>query len=327
MPRRSRPAARAAAGLVWVALALAGCGDSTPVLPVTAAYTDLGAQVYDLVRGLTPRSLWVSGFDQDQVFEVDASTRAVLRTLRVRSGPADIIADPARHALYVLHLKENALSIIGGDPPAVERSLGTGDISLASGRLRPGADELWVCDGLSKLHVLVPKGMQLKFEWPVGRYPQKLAFTPDGRYVWVTLKGENCVVVLDAGTHQEIARVPTGIYPLDLLVVGTTVCVSNYGSHDVSLLDLTQRVERARVKVRRNPNALSARGGTLWVACEDSYRLMAIDVAKAQLIGSVKTGFYPGAVLALDDGSLVVSDRRHHRLAFLTPTAAVPEPR
>jgi YVTN family beta-propeller protein len=318
MPRSSF---RAAAGLALLGLALAGCGgDPSPVLPVTAAYTDLDAQTRDLVAGFDPGTLWVSGYDVDQVFEVDPAAHVVRRTLHVRSGPGGLVPDPARRSLYCLHLKENAISLIGGSPTAVERSLATGDISLASGALRPDADELWICDGTSKLHILVPKAMSLKASWPVGRYPQKLAFSPDGRQAWVTLKGENLVVVLDADSHRELARIPVGIYPRDILWAKGTVCVTNNGSDDVSLLDASRLRERVRIKVRAKPSGLALRGRTLWVACEDSYRLMAIDLVQGRVIGSVKTGFYPGALLALADGTLVVADPRGRRLAFLTPT-------
>ncbi len=46
----------------------------------------------------------------------------------------------------------------------------------------------------------------------VGRSPHEAFFTPDGREVWVTVRGENYVSVLDGGTHAEKTRitVPNG---------------------------------------------------------------------------------------------------------------------
>ncbi len=325
MPRTAPGTAGPVVALTCALWVLAGCGgDPSPLWPATVAFTALEAQPRGLASGPAPETLWVSAFDRDLVFALDTAAHTVRRTLRVRSGPADLVPDPARRSLYCLHLKENALSLIGGDPPAVERSLATGDISLASAVLRPNANELWVCDGVSKLHVLVPKGMSLEASWPVGRYPQKIAFGPDGRIAWVTLKGENALVALDADTHRELARVPTGIYPRDVLWTRGTVCVSNSGSDDISLVDAVTFRERARVKVRDQPNALALQGGLLWVACEGSYRLLAVDAASARVLGSVKLGFYPGALRALPGGALAVADPRGRRVAFVTP--AVPSP-
>src|SRR6266403_4026411 len=41
----------------------------------------------------------------------------------------------------------------------------------------------------------------------VGRSPHEAFFTPDGRAVWVTVRGEDYVAVLDAGTYQETGRI------------------------------------------------------------------------------------------------------------------------
>src|SRR5205807_3303109 len=41
----------------------------------------------------------------------------------------------------------------------------------------------------------------------VDRSPHEAFFTPDGKEVWVTVRGENYVSVLDAGTYEEKLRV------------------------------------------------------------------------------------------------------------------------
>src|SRR5258705_13366275 len=42
----------------------------------------------------------------------------------------------------------------------------------------------------------------------VGRAPHEAFFTPDGREVWVSVRGEDYVSVLDAKHYREIARIP-----------------------------------------------------------------------------------------------------------------------
>src|SRR5262249_10223592 len=43
----------------------------------------------------------------------------------------------------------------------------------------------------------------------VGRSPHEAFFTPDGKEVWVTVRGENYVAVLDGTTFEEKTRITT----------------------------------------------------------------------------------------------------------------------
>src|SRR6202521_2305124 len=43
----------------------------------------------------------------------------------------------------------------------------------------------------------------------VGRSPHEAFFTPDGKEVWITVRGENYVDVLDAATYEEKTRIIT----------------------------------------------------------------------------------------------------------------------
>src|SRR6201993_3023132 len=47
----------------------------------------------------------------------------------------------------------------------------------------------------------------------VGRSPHEAFYTPDGKQVWVTVRGENYVLVLDAGNFEETTRIVTPAGP------------------------------------------------------------------------------------------------------------------
>src|ERR1700727_1271590 len=47
----------------------------------------------------------------------------------------------------------------------------------------------------------------LKHTTYVGRSPHEAFFTPDGKEVWVTVRGENYVAVLDSQTFEEKSRI------------------------------------------------------------------------------------------------------------------------
>jgi len=50
---------------------------------------------------------------------------------------------------------------------------------------------------------------QVKHTTYVGRAPHEAFFTPDGSVVWVTVRGEDYIAVLDGHTYRETARVQT----------------------------------------------------------------------------------------------------------------------
>ncbi len=301
-------------------LGVAGCAqDKSPVLPVDTHVISVDKYPRGFVSSLSAGNLLVSCFGNRSVCEINLEDHSVSQRLEVRKGPNRLIRDLNRRRIYCLHTGENTLTILDGNPVRARRSLGTGRITLAGGALRPNQNELWICDGVSALYVLLAGNLRLKDKIQLGRYPQQVAFNRSGSRAYVTLKGENAIAVVNAAKKEEIARIPIGIYPREIVLVGNTACVSNYGSHDISLVDTAKLEERARIRVRRKPNSLSARGNTLWVSCEDSYRVVAIDVAKAKIIGTIKTGFCPGTIKALADGSLAVANPRKNKVVLMQP--------
>jgi YVTN family beta-propeller protein len=64
---------------------------------------------------------------------------------------------------------------------------------------------------------------------PVGSYPRRVAFTPDGSKAYVTNYNSNTISVIDVSTHTIIATVPVGDSPYGLAVSpdGSLVYVAN----------------------------------------------------------------------------------------------------
>lgn len=273
---------------------------------------------FRLSPSLNPGRIVVGCFGAKTVQEVSLSPLAVVSTMEVLTGPQDLVVDPFQKSIYCLHTQENALAILGGDPLKVRRQVKTGGITLAGAALKPKTSHLWICDGTTGVSIFGFPCACLRKRFPVGRYPQAVLFTPNNE-AWVTLKGENAVAVLDADTQAEKCRITVGIYPGALLLAGNTVCVANAGSNDISLIDSAKYQERARVQVPKQPQALALQGKTLWVASGRSFHLAAVDVAQGRLIGTLRAGFYPGDILALDDGSLVVTAPEKSQLVHITP--------
>ena len=309
--------------VVWllVLCCLAGCGSDTPSLSASRTVLEVGKTPLGLAPAGGGAVLAACRAD-GSVWRCRFGAEPAAERLAVPDHPVRLLRRGSRW--FCFHHQPNVLSVLGGRPPRVIRTVRTGALAVAGGAVRPGTSRLWIADGVSSVRILSANSLKLAGRIHLGRYPQQVAFTPDGSRALVTLKGANSLAVIDAVTREPIAEIPVGVYPRDVLLVGGTACVSNFGSHDVSLVDWRAGKERARVKVRRKPNALAVRDGTLWVACEDSYRIVGVDLDRGEVVGSVRTGFYPGGLIVLPDGALVVTAPRRGEVVRLEIQARKP---
>ena len=296
--------------------------DQPPTLSAQIKLIPVGLQPQALTSGLKPNTALVSCFKDNSVYELNIPQAKVTKKIIVRKGPNKIITDSKYKKTYCLHTLENALVILDGPNLKVTKKLSTGNISLANANLHPLKNQLWICDGTYTTAILTtPTIKRTRNKIQLGRYPQAIAFTPKGKLALITLKGENALALVNTNSYEETTRISTGIYPSDVVHTNNIAYVSNYGSHDISLIDIKQRKEITRLKVRKKPNALALQKNILWVACEGSYRIMAIDTQQATVIGSIKVGFYPGDILPLKDGTLLVTAPKKHQVALVKPSS------
>lgn len=85
---------------------------------------------------------------------------------------------------------------------------------------RPGAVEAWFALNPAGQLAVVRRpddGDPVVERFGKIRYPQGIAFTPDGRRALVTSAGEKALVVIDAVTHEEIGRLGFESAPRDLI--------------------------------------------------------------------------------------------------------------
>jgi YVTN family beta-propeller protein len=138
-----------------------------------------------------------------------------------------------------------------------------------------------------------------------GSNPKQVAFSPDGKEIWVTLLGGHGVQVFDARTHKLLHQIRLGQHGAVEVIFtrdGSTVFASQMESASVFEID------RATRKVRRQFHtkgawtkvmALSPDERTLYAANWSSDDVSAINLAsgKVKLLKTVRTprGLYPTA--------------------------------
>ena len=165
--------------------------------------------------------------------------------------------------------------------------------------------------------------------------PVEAAFTPDGRYVYVSnykmfgpgwnpVADDSCdrgdwddsfVYKIDVATLEIVTVVPTGAVPKFLAVSpdGSRLVVSNWCGFDVSVIDTATDTELGRVDVGRHPRGVAIRSDSryAYVTVMGEARIDVIDLQSLNVVNSLNdaAGTTPRhVVLSADDRYLYVSN-------------------
>jgi YVTN family beta-propeller protein len=113
-----------------------------------------------------------------------------------------------------------------------------------------------------------------------------VALDDAGKFGYISDGGANSVVVFDRATLQTLATIPTGTNPDGIAFepVTKTVWAFNGRSHDVSVIDTTQRKVIATIALPGKPEFPQADGkGMVFANIEDKNAIVRLDAAGRQI--------------------------------------------
>src|SRR5262249_940089 len=116
----------------------------------------------------------------------------------------------------------------------------------------------------------------------VGRSPHEAFFTPDGRELWVTVRGEDYVQVLDGKTYAEKSRITLAPGPGMQIFSpdGKYAFVCSSFTPELAIFEVKSHKRVATVKQESPfcPNIAAApEGDQIWLTLKDVGRVMVID--------------------------------------------------
>jgi YVTN family beta-propeller protein len=128
---------------------------------------------------------------------------------------------------------------------------------------------------------------------PVGKGPEAIAISPDGKQVWTATGGDAHVAVIDvsAGSVLETVHVPTQqINRLQFTPDGKRALLSDSGNGDLIVMDTASRKEIKRLKVGENCEGIliPPDGSRAYVASERNNFVGVIDLKKLELISRIQ---------------------------------------
>ena len=223
-------------------------GDHPRMNVVSVVYTPSMTKITDLMLCDMPHGVkanhagtrvYVSCMHSDEIVELDVSTFDVLRRTKVGGGHA-MASAPGQAGLE----DECAATFISVSPD---------DATLYV-----------ACNKKSTLQVWDAASLTLKREIHVGKGAYNVEPSPDGRYVIVTNKKEQSVSMLDAGTLEELARIPTS----KPIVHGVAyapdhryayISCESIGSDPgaVDMIDLASRIVVASIAIPAQPTGIA----------------------------------------------------------------------
>lgn len=147
--------------------------------------------------------------------------------------------------------------------------------------------------------------------------------SPDGTELWtsqMTMPGS--VLILDAESLDILAEITVGNMPAEVTFGsdGMRAFVANTGSNTVTVIDVDSRAVLETLPVGGDPvGAWPGANGMMYVDCEHSMTIVALDAMSLATHHTYNLGFTPGMAALAPTGELWVTDSDNGQVVFFDP--------
>jgi len=165
---------------------------------------------------------------------VDLSTMAVLRELPLDKPPRDIEVAFDGRSVYFTVAGENAVQVLDPRSDQIVSRVPTGISPHIANLFRGAAAATVVVQGPGELMLFDPTSLAVLRSIPVGRQPHWVAASADGSTMYVSNEGSNDVTIVDL-TTSATRSVPVGNAPRKIVVQQSAVTTSGASGARVSI--------------------------------------------------------------------------------------------
>ena len=132
----------------------------------------------------------------------------------------------------------------------------------------------------------------------VGKGPEGMDLSPDGKEVWAANSGDGTVSVIDTAAKRVVATVNVGTKHSNRLKFapdGRVVLISDLGSGELVVMDAPGRKEKKRLKLGRSTEGILIvpDGSRAFVAVSGDNNVAVVDLKTLAVIGTIETGKDP----------------------------------
>jgi YVTN family beta-propeller protein len=152
-------------------------------------------------------------------------------------------------------------------------------------------------DSVTAINLGAPPNAQNITQIAVGKQPEAIDISPDGKEVWVGLNAEGAIDIVDTATNKFKEKVKLGERPyrVEFTPDGKRVFATMPNTKEIIVLDAATRKEIKRMKLESVPLGLvfSKDGKTAFVSVVQTDGVLKIDTEKFEILGRAETGNAP----------------------------------
>jgi len=260
------------------------------------------------------RRAFISNSDGDSISIIDRDSYKVLKTLRVGDYPHHMIVSLDGRYLYAGNTHSDTVSVIDLVTESIVKTLPLLDPYnlyyspdrklLVTTCTRLGRVEVHGVDEWSQIGAA--NGWKRLAQIPTGKDPNHFAFSPDGRFMYVSNEYSHNLSVIDLQGRRLAKQVSTGKRPVDVSLApgGKILFVANYGEARVTAYETEgfREVERIQTGAGAHGMAMTVDGKVLFVSNRDASTVSAIDVASRKVTQSFHVPQGPDMMEVTPDG-------------------------
>ena len=135
---------------------------------------------------------------------------------------------------------------------------------------------------------------------PIGKQPEAIDLSPDGKEIWAGLNVEGMVEVVDTAANRSLQKINIGGRPYRVRFTpnGKTVVCTMVASKELLLIDAASKKELKRIKLESVPLgiAFAADGKTAFVTVGEPDAVLRVDLDSGDVTGRVETGKVPDGI-------------------------------
>jgi YVTN family beta-propeller protein len=143
-----------------------------------------------------------------------------------------------------------------------------------------------------------PAGDAMQTVVPVGRNPEGMDVTPDGRQLWTANAGDGGISIVDVASRKLVKSFPIGTQRSNRLKFtpdGKLALVSDLGKGELVVVDVATQSVKTRLPVGQGASGILVvpDGSRAYVAAASERRLAVVDLGTLTISGHVATGGGP----------------------------------
>ncbi len=176
-----------------------------------------GCDAYDIAMVSGGQSVYVTSHSGKCISVIRASDNTISRWINLTDTPGGIVSSPDGNYLYVTHIWEKKISIIRTSDNTITGSIPCPNCNtLGAMAITPDGGYLYVI-AFDKVLAIRTADYTINKTISIGNLgPRGIIMTPDGRYVYVTISGNNTILVIRTSDNLVIDTIsvndgPSGI--------------------------------------------------------------------------------------------------------------------